>query len=430
MKIIKILATIFGVILSLALLSETASAQRRHLDCECNVTCTYADGSSSSHELIKDKRQAGREFFNPVGSQDRNDCRSYCDGLMQSIDVQSIAEERNACGTASCAGTGRLVRETDRDSVVWWENLSGRTVDYDGPVCNAAGDAGCCVPATNDQVNNAFEPYFDGPGFDADGYAPYVGNAQLDNIYLQSLQLENAINSATTFLIVYFDLYEVPSNNVIETGVVVYHWNAGLWWTTTFFNSPLVNAQDYEVRTRLRFWREGSFFSPECDTAEAYFYRDGGPLLRTSNQNGFYTKDQKTGELQILDFNTFDKVKPLIQVQPLKGELPAELKAIISENTFKAEIGPNPKYEWGAWINSDRPGGNGDYQMLNSLQKERKVCERPSAIECRTVNTKTDWKSTGETMICDTQSGGFCINKEQKDGRCEDYEVRFSCPSQ
>ncbi|XP_064594807.1 IgGFc-binding protein-like [Liolophura sinensis] len=51
-------------------------------------------------------------------------------------------------------------------------------------------------------------------------------------------------------------------------------------------------------------------------------------------------------------------------------------------------------------------------------------------IECRTVNTQTPWNETEDTLSvpCTPEGGIVCINKNQPDKLCEDYEIRLQCP--
>lgn len=51
-------------------------------------------------------------------------------------------------------------------------------------------------------------------------------------------------------------------------------------------------------------------------------------------------------------------------------------------------------------------------------------------IECRTVKTQTPWNETEDTFTvpCTPEGGIVCINKNQPDKLCEDYEIRLLCP--
>lgn len=86
-----------------------------------------------------------------------------------------------------------------------------------------------------------------------------------------------------------------------------------------------------------------------------------------------------------------------------------------------------PEELWTPWMNRDAPSGNGDGEHLNLLRQEgRSVCRNPIGVQCRRVDG-LDYTQTGEKVSC--QPGGFeCINDQQPDGNCGDYEVRFACP--
>lgn len=116
----------------------------------------------------------------------------------------------------------------------------------------------------------------------------------------------------------------------------------------------------------------------------------------------------------------------VIQSSRETREMVEKIKQTLEES--KKTASKPVKTEWTNWINSDRPGGNGDYQMTKSFKEKGQICSDPVAIECRTVKGQKDWRSTGEKMTCNVETGGYCVNKEQSDRRCEDYEVRYSCP--
>ncbi|XP_078681175.1 cartilage intermediate layer protein 2-like [Branchiostoma floridae x Branchiostoma belcheri] len=86
---------------------------------------------------------------------------------------------------------------------------------------------------------------------------------------------------------------------------------------------------------------------------------------------------------------------------------------------------------WTRWINRDRPGGSGDYEDLPTIQDwypDAVPCSVPSAIQGRTVGTHIEASQTGEVLAVYTATYGLvCVNAEQSDGSCLDYEVRFCC---
>ena len=56
---------------------------------------------------------------------------------------------------------------------------------------------------------------------------------------------------------------------------------------------------------------------------------------------------------------------------------------------------------------------------------------RPVDIQCRTNTTGAPWWEAGEYLQvpCFPDSGLYCYDATQDDGICENYEVRYLCPS-
>ena len=94
-------------------------------------------------------------------------------------------------------------------------------------------------------------------------------------------------------------------------------------------------------------------------------------------------------------------------------------------------------YCWTPWLNRDGPGGSGDYETIIGFHSEQPtvVCPRPVGIQCRDRLTGKSYETTEQKYHCEIDStpekiygGGWCVNSEQKQGRCRDYQVRFLCP--
>ncbi|KAJ0061271.1 hypothetical protein NL108_014384 [Boleophthalmus pectinirostris] len=85
---------------------------------------------------------------------------------------------------------------------------------------------------------------------------------------------------------------------------------------------------------------------------------------------------------------------------------------------------------WTEWFDRDNPSGTGDWELLTQLRKKYpgKICDKPVDIEARTWSGKTP-AAAGDTVEMDKDKGFVCKNKDQKDKRCNDYRVRFSCYS-
>ena len=91
---------------------------------------------------------------------------------------------------------------------------------------------------------------------------------------------------------------------------------------------------------------------------------------------------------------------------------------------------------WTGWMNTDKPGlnhdyetrGPGDYELVDQVRKSNMFCETPSAIECKESNSSRMWHmSEQDKLECDLRNGFVCVNADQSDEMCLDYEVRFWC---
>ncbi|KAK5864265.1 hypothetical protein PBY51_001219 [Eleginops maclovinus] len=83
------------------------------------------------------------------------------------------------------------------------------------------------------------------------------------------------------------------------------------------------------------------------------------------------------------------------------------------------------------WFDLDDPTGNGDFELLSDLLNvfPREICPQPSAIEAQTLSGEPAVNTSDSFLTYDASSGFSCVNADQSSRRCEDYRVRFSCPS-
>lgn len=81
---------------------------------------------------------------------------------------------------------------------------------------------------------------------------------------------------------------------------------------------------------------------------------------------------------------------------------------------------------WTQWFNRDDPSGNGDGEHRGLMTGV--PCQNPVKAECRRVSDGVDFSLTGEIVRC-TTDGAECLNSQQSDGNCDDYEIRFACPA-
>ncbi|CAL9692704.1 unnamed protein product [Knipowitschia caucasica] len=84
---------------------------------------------------------------------------------------------------------------------------------------------------------------------------------------------------------------------------------------------------------------------------------------------------------------------------------------------------------WTKWLDRDDPSGEGDFETLADLLEESPddVCPEPVDVEALTLAGETP-AAAGDTVVMNVNEGFYCKNKDQKDKKCNDYKVRFSCP--
>ena len=82
-------------------------------------------------------------------------------------------------------------------------------------------------------------------------------------------------------------------------------------------------------------------------------------------------------------------------------------------------------------MSRDTPGASFDNESISWRQNRHPVCglDMPTSIEARVISTQEDFSSTGQNVLIDPENGFICENN-QNDPNCEDYEVRYCCPSE
>jgi len=86
-----------------------------------------------------------------------------------------------------------------------------------------------------------------------------------------------------------------------------------------------------------------------------------------------------------------------------------------------------PSVTWTPWLDRDDPSGNGEGEHLSIFVSEGRACANPQAVECRRISDGMPADQTGEVLTCSTSAGLVCLNADQGDRYCDDYEVRFLC---
>ncbi|KAK7132370.1 hypothetical protein R3I93_018808 [Phoxinus phoxinus] len=82
------------------------------------------------------------------------------------------------------------------------------------------------------------------------------------------------------------------------------------------------------------------------------------------------------------------------------------------------------------WFDRDNPGGVGDYETLSLIlvTYPLQACAQPIAIEVTTVSGTPVLPTGNSFQVYDPTQGFVCVNAQQKGG-CQDYRVRFTCPT-
>ncbi|CAH1233319.1 CILP2 [Branchiostoma lanceolatum] len=82
---------------------------------------------------------------------------------------------------------------------------------------------------------------------------------------------------------------------------------------------------------------------------------------------------------------------------------------------------------WTVWFNRDSPEGRHDSETLTDLQTENpgQICTEPVGIQARVSGSRMGALLTGELFKSFSPTQGFdCMNSEQDDGSCQDYETQ------
>ena len=185
--------------------------------------------------------------------------------------------------------------------------------------------------------------------------------------------------------------------------------SGGKW--TNWLNRDLPwGSGDWELISDLK--KEGKM-SKECFPLE----------IDARTRGAASVPAQATGE----KFEYFDATKGFA----CKNSKQGDKKCQDYEVRFCCYQPPTCDGSWTNWMNRDNPDATGDWETIKVLQQEGKLSNacKPSAIEARTRKDKVPALATGEKFKHNDTAVGFaCINEEQADKKCQDYEVRFCCP--
>ena len=86
--------------------------------------------------------------------------------------------------------------------------------------------------------------------------------------------------------------------------------------------------------------------------------------------------------------------------------------------------------KWTRYFDRDDPSDKGDFETLKNLRQDfpNEICRRPSAIDARLIGIDVHYPISGVVATANQLEGFYCVNQNQLDGKCLDFEVRFCCP--
>lgn len=106
----------------------------------------------------------------------------------------------------------------------------------------------------------------------------------------------------------------------------------------------------------------------------------------------------------------------------LADELGSNAATGTTRSTLQSDI-------WSDWFDRDNPSGTGDGERIPEAFAEGRIpCDDPIDIQARRVGDGLFAEYTGESFTMDTTTGLVCLNADQPDGMCQDYEIRVACP--
>ncbi|XP_017662050.1 PREDICTED: mucin-5AC-like [Lepidothrix coronata] len=87
---------------------------------------------------------------------------------------------------------------------------------------------------------------------------------------------------------------------------------------------------------------------------------------------------------------------------------------------------------WSRWYDVSYPGSgydDGDFDTIQNIKKKGyKVCANRRDVECRAVRfPNTPYPLLEQNILCNTEEGLKCYNKDQLPPICYNYELRFKC---
>ncbi len=148
--------------------------------------------------------------------------------------------------------------------------------------------------------------------------------------------------------------------------------------------------------------------------------------LPAAQRDNLSTLENARGPLAGSALTPLDRIFAASGANTQHPNIPATVLPAFLEELQAAIALPGYKPLWTGWLNRDDPSGTGDGENFSLFTNI--PCKAPLTAECRRRMDGVDWSRTGEVMTC-SAAGSICLNAQQPDGRCDDYEVRFACPN-
>jgi len=100
-----------------------------------------------------------------------------------------------------------------------------------------------------------------------------------------------------------------------------------------------------------------------------------------------------------------------------------------------AAMAPDDPYSDYRWMNHHGVGGSGDWELLPDEASQfpglYNTCQNPTILQAHVVDSKdvfsTDDGIPDTLNTFDMQDGLVCINTDQSNGQCHDYQLRYLC---
>ncbi|WP_163830651.1 hypothetical protein [Spartinivicinus ruber] len=132
---------------------------------------------------------------------------------------------------------------------------------------------------------------------------------------------------------------------------------------------------------------------------------------------------QKKGSLNlIMPDKNIQNYRTILDINCVKGKV---------DNNFRwdssaSNCTPNSSskffnYHWSGWKNNQKPS------FIGEIEERPKNCVNPIAIMARSATSKKSHYALKERLSLSPRQGLHCLNKNQPDKKCEDYELNWLC---